>query len=98
VDKSAVLRAVTPGGHPLITAAWLIGSVALVVGVATIVLGGGAIAIVFTVGGTLEWTQAAATSTYVDRNTNALVYCVTKGNLNVQADKFPAPVRTRCAP
>jgi len=52
----------------------------------------------FTVGGTLEWTKAAATSTYVDRNTNALVYCVTKGNLNVQADKFPAPARTRCAP
>jgi tetratricopeptide (TPR) repeat protein len=53
VDKSAVLRAVTPGGHPLITAAWLIGSVALLVGVATIVLGGGDIAIVLTVGGTL---------------------------------------------
>ncbi len=52
----------------------------------------------FTVGGTLEWTPAAATSTYVDRNTNRLVSCVTHGNLNVQADKFAATVRTRCAP
>lgn len=48
-----MLRAVTPGGHPLITAAWLIGSLALVVGVAAILLGGGASAILFTVGGTL---------------------------------------------
>ncbi len=52
----------------------------------------------FTVGGTLEWTKAAATRTYVDRNTNALVFCATNSNLNVQADKFPAPTRTRCAP
>jgi len=52
----------------------------------------------FQVGPTLTWTQAAATSTYVDRNTNQLVYCVTSANLNVQADKFPALVRTRCAP
>jgi hypothetical protein len=50
------------------------------------------------VGPTLTWTQAAATSTYVDRNTNQLVNCVTSANLNVQADKFPASVRTRCAP
>ena len=52
----------------------------------------------FTVGGTLEWTQAAATRTYTDRNTGGTVYCATNSNLNVQADKFPAPVRTRCAP
>jgi len=51
-----------------------------------------------TVGGTLEWTRAAATHTYIDRNTNALVYCVTNSNLNVQADKFAASVRTKCAP
>lgn len=34
----------------------------------------------------LEWTQAATTHT------------ATNTNINVQADKFPAPVRTRCAP
>jgi len=51
-----------------------------------------------TAGGTLEWTQAAATHTYVNRNTNGLVYCATNSNLNVQADRFPAPVRTKCSP
>ena len=30
VDKSAVLRAVTPGGHPAITALWLLGIFAAV--------------------------------------------------------------------
>jgi tetratricopeptide (TPR) repeat protein len=52
VDKSGVLRAVTPGGHPLITAAWLLGAAALVVGAAAIPLGGGGIAIALAVGGT----------------------------------------------
>jgi tetratricopeptide (TPR) repeat protein len=52
VDKSGVLRAVTPGGHPLITAAWLVGSVALMAGVAGIAFGAGATAIVLAVGGT----------------------------------------------
>lgn len=51
VDNFVVLRAVTPGGHPLITAAWLIGLVALTVGAAAIVLGGGAIAILLALGG-----------------------------------------------
>ncbi len=52
----------------------------------------------FTVGGTLEWTAAAATHVYLDRSTSSPVYCVTNTNLNVQADKFPAPTRSRCAP
>ncbi len=52
----------------------------------------------FTVGGTLEWTQVAATHIYIDRSTSAPVYCVTNTNLNAQADKFPAPTRSRCAP
>jgi hypothetical protein len=53
VDKSDVLRAVTPGGHPLITAAWLVGSVGLTVGVAAIALGGAATAILLVLGGAL---------------------------------------------
>ena len=52
----------------------------------------------FTIGGTLEWTAAAATHIYVDRSTSSPVYCVTNTNLNVQADKFPAPTRSRCTP
>ena len=52
----------------------------------------------FTMGGTLEWTSAAATDIYIDRATGAFVYCVTNTNLNVRADKFPAPMRSRCAP
>jgi len=52
----------------------------------------------FTVGGTVEWTAAAATSTFIDRTTGAPVYCVTNTSLNVLADKFPAAVRTRCSP
>jgi len=50
------------------------------------------------VGAELEWTQAKATSTYLDRNTNTTVFCATSTNLNVQADRFPAPARTRCSP
>jgi len=53
VDKSAVLRAVTPGGHPLITAAWLVGSVGLTAGAVAIALGGGAIGVLPALGGTL---------------------------------------------
>jgi hypothetical protein len=50
------------------------------------------------VGDMLEWTMSAATHTYVDRVTGGTVYCATNTNINVQADKFPAPVRTRCSP
>ena len=52
----------------------------------------------FEVGPTVEWTQAKATSVYTDSATGAPVYCVTRTNLNVVADKFPATVRTRCTP
>jgi hypothetical protein len=41
VDNSAVLRAVTPGGHPLITAAWVIGIALLVLAAAATILGAG---------------------------------------------------------
>lgn len=51
VDNSAVLRAVTPGGHPLITAAWLVGLVLLAAGVASLALGGGAIAVLVALAG-----------------------------------------------
>ncbi len=50
------------------------------------------------VGGMLEWTPATATQTYVDRTTGGTVFCATSTNINIQADKFPAPVRTRCSP
>jgi len=50
------------------------------------------------VGGMLTWTSAAATQTYIDRVTGGTVFCATNTNINIQADKFPAPVRTRCAP
>jgi tetratricopeptide (TPR) repeat protein len=39
VDKPAVLRAVTPGGHPVITALWLFGVAAAVLAFAAAVLG-----------------------------------------------------------
>jgi Cytochrome c554 and c-prime len=50
------------------------------------------------VGGMLEWTPATGTHTYVNRDTGGTVFCATNSNINVQADKFPAPVRTRCSP
>ena len=52
----------------------------------------------FTVGPALEWTQATATHVYIDHQTGNRVYCATNTNLNVLADKFPAAVRSRCAP
>ena len=52
----------------------------------------------FTLGGTLEWTQAAATREYVDPDTGRPVHCVTNSNLDVTAARFPAPVRSRCKP
>jgi hypothetical protein len=52
----------------------------------------------FQVGGQLTWTQATATSSYIDRITNQRVFCATNTNLNVQADKFPAVMRSKCAP
>ncbi len=50
VDKSAVLRAVTPGGHPLITAAWLIGIALLVLAPAAMVLGAETAAVLLALG------------------------------------------------
>lgn len=50
------------------------------------------------VGPMLEWTQATAKTTYLDRVTGSTVFCATGSNLNVQADKFPAPTHTRCGP
>jgi hypothetical protein len=44
VDKSTVLRAVTPGGHPLITALWLVGIAVAMVAVVAAALGAGATA------------------------------------------------------
>lgn len=52
----------------------------------------------FDIGATLEWTPDAGTHTYVDRDTGGLVFCATTTSLNVQADKFPAPVKTNCSP
>jgi hypothetical protein len=52
----------------------------------------------FTLGDLLEWTPQAATHVYNDRNTGLPVLCVTATNLNVLADKFPAPTRTHCSP
>jgi len=53
---------------------------------------------VLDVGTLLEWTQAKATHTYLDRVTGNVVYCATDTNLNVTADKFPAATRTKCSP
>jgi hypothetical protein len=52
----------------------------------------------YDIGTTLEWTPDAGTHTYVDRDTGELVFCATTTSLNVQADKFPAPVKTLCSP
>ncbi len=52
----------------------------------------------FTVGEALEWTPATAKSVYLNRDTNEYVPCVTTTNLNVQADKVPAPTHARCSP
>jgi tetratricopeptide (TPR) repeat protein len=52
VDNSAVLRAVTPGGHPLITAAWLVGLAVLTLGAVALAFGGGAAAVLAALGGT----------------------------------------------
>ena len=52
----------------------------------------------FDIGDTLEWTPDAGTHTYVDRDTGGLVFCATTTSLNVQADRFPAPVKTSCSP
>jgi len=53
---------------------------------------------VLDVGNMVEWTQATATHTYPDRVTGNTVFCATNTNLNVAADKFPALLRTKCAP
>jgi hypothetical protein len=52
----------------------------------------------FDVGAMLEWTKATANASYLDRITGQQVLCITTTNLNVQADKFPAPAHQRCAP
>jgi hypothetical protein len=54
--------------------------------------------VVLDVGKTLEWTQAKATRTYLDRITGNTVYCATDTNLNVTADRFPTVVRSKCSP
>ena len=50
------------------------------------------------VGAPLEWTPVTATATYLDRNTGQTVKCATNTNINVAADRFPAPTRSKCAP
>lgn len=47
-------------------------------------------------GPVLEWTSDAARSTYFEGKTP--YRCVTKTNLDVQADKVPAPTRKSCSP
>ena len=51
----------------------------------------------FTIGktATLEWTPETATETYLDDN-NFPIRCVTRTNLNVAADRYPAFEPTRC--
>lgn len=49
------------------------------------------------IGPLVEWTPSSATSKFLDAD-NVSVACVTKTNLDVQADKYPAPTRTRCSP
>src|SRR5207249_12119338 len=51
-----------------------------------------------TVGAPLQWTPATATATYLDRNTGQPVHCATTTNINVAADRFPAPTRSKCSP
>ena len=51
-----------------------------------------------TVGAPLQWTPATATATYLDRNTGQPVHCATTTNINVAADRFPAPTRSKCVP
>jgi hypothetical protein len=50
------------------------------------------------VGAPLEWTPATATHRYRDRVTDQDVLCATNTNINIAADKFPAPLRTKCKP
>jgi hypothetical protein len=45
----------------------------------------------------VTWTQSTATLTYVDEN-NQPVTCVSPSNLNVAADKNPAPSNMSCSP
>ena len=52
----------------------------------------------FQVGGQLQWTAATATHVYIDHVTGNQVFCATDTNLNVMADKFPAPTRSNCQP
>lgn len=59
VDKSAVLRAVTPGGHPLITAAWLIGLVVLLLAAAAVALGGGVSGLLLALGAIVALVSAS---------------------------------------
>lgn len=46
----------------------------------------------------LEWTEATATTKYIDNEDRAELRCITKTSLNVVADKLPAPRRVKCAP
>lgn len=47
---------------------------------------------------TLEWSATAPTVTWIDRETSEVWSCVTTSNMNLRADRTPAPVRTRCGP
>lgn len=47
---------------------------------------------------TLEWTAAGRSQPWVDRNTGEVWSCVTTTNLNLRADRTPAPARKRCLP
>lgn len=53
VDKWAVLRAVTPGGHPVITASWLVGLVVLAGALVALALGAGLPSLVLVLGATV---------------------------------------------
>jgi hypothetical protein len=53
VDNSTVLRTVTPGGHPLITVAWLVGLAVLALALPAMALGAGLPAAVAALGATV---------------------------------------------
>lgn len=53
VDKSTVLRAVTPGGHPAITALWLVGIAVAAVAVVAAALGAGGTAALLGLGASI---------------------------------------------
>lgn len=46
----------------------------------------------------LEWTPQTANGSFVDPSQHVEVSCISRTGLNVKAETFPAPVRTRCSP